>query len=100
MPGEPGVNTHNMKKKRNAAREVTNGCRLMAGVFMAGGNYTEPPLIGNTESSPFVGWPTGDILSDKVMENMPLEVCEFPLTGFWCWRWKLAGFGCGHRSFQ
>lgn len=68
-------------KKRNGPREVTNDGRLMACVVMAGGNYTEPPLIGNSESSPFVGWPTGHILSDKVMENMPLEVCEFPLTG-------------------
>ncbi|HMS86246.1 MAG TPA: hypothetical protein PKD12_21610, partial [Nitrospira sp.] len=72
----------------------------MVFVVMGGSNYTEPLVIGKFESSPFVGWPTDDIFSDKVMENMPLEVCEFSLIGLWCWRWKLAGLGCGHRPFQ
>jgi hypothetical protein len=52
--------------------EVACGCGLAGLLIMAGVHYTELPVIGKIECSPFVGRSAGDIFPDKVMKNMPL----------------------------
>ena len=44
-------------------------------------DYTELPVIGKIQSSPLVGASSANVFSDKVVENLLLQVSQFTLAG-------------------